>query len=285
MYISRRAPKKRKTRRKLLIWETVLALLLAMLTGFALEEPEDAPLPAAIVFRGQLYAAPPGKTAIESLGLLGLEAGPEDVLSLPQDAVLMPGSLLRVDRVQQRQEVYTQVLSAETQYLPDPAAPLGQESVLQEGSPGELRCTALTQYVNGIPTGSTVTQRELIRPPEDRIVSVGVRQDPEAADISGGQIRLPNGLTLSYTGALSLSASAFPGGEFQNQSSVPVGSLSADPSVIPPGTRVFVAADDFTYGIAIAQPGISGNRIELHFPTSRECMEFGQRACTVYFLG
>ena len=42
------------------------------------------------------------------------------------------------------------------------------------------------------------------------------------------------------------------------------------------------------YGIAAAEDcggDIKGDRMDLYMPTFEECMQFGRRRCTIYFLG
>ena len=64
-----------------------------------------------------------------------------------------------------------------------------------------------------------------------------------------------------------------------------------DPRFIPFGTRMFIITDDgeYIYGIGTAEDAgddnIVGSRIDLWFPTRDECIIFGYRSCTVYFLG
>ena len=68
------------------------------------------------------------------------------------------------------------------------------------------------------------------------------------------------------------------------------GTVAVDPSRIPYGTRMFIIANDgsYVYGIATAEDcggDIKGDRMDLYMPTYEQCMEFGRRVCTVYFLG
>ena len=67
--------------------------------------------------------------------------------------------------------------------------------------------------------------------------------------------------------------------------------MAVDPRFIPYGTRMFIITDDgeYVYGIATAEDAgdsnIVGNRIDLWFSTKAECIRFGYRECTIYFLG
>ena len=68
------------------------------------------------------------------------------------------------------------------------------------------------------------------------------------------------------------------------------GTVAVDPRYIPYGTRMFIVASDgsFLYGLAQAEDcggDIKGDRMDLYFPTFEDCITFGRRRCTVYFLG
>ena len=70
---------------------------------------------------------------------------------------------------------------------------------------------------------------------------------------------------------------------------VRVGTVAVDPTVIPYGTRMFIVTNDGTYiyGIGTAEDcggAIVGNELDLYFDTDAECWEFGVKGCTVYFL-
>ena len=71
---------------------------------------------------------------------------------------------------------------------------------------------------------------------------------------------------------------------------VHIGTVAVDPKVIPLGTRMFIVSDDgwYVYGISTAEDtgsSIKEMKIDLYFPTVKECREFGRRGVTVYFLG
>ena len=60
--------------------------------------------------------------------------------------------------------------------------------------------------------------------------------------------------------------------------------------IIPYGSRMFIVSNDgvYIYGVAVAEDcggAIKGDRIDLYLPTYEECVEFGRRTCTIYFLG
>ena len=51
---------------------------------------------------------------------------------------------------------------------------------------------------------------------------------------------------------------------------------------------IMAANGSYIYGIAVAEDcggDIKGDRMDLYMPTYEQCMAFGRRVCTVYFLG
>ena len=59
--------------------------------------------------------------------------------------------------------------------------------------------------------------------------------------------------------------------------------IAVDPSVIPLGTRVNIAGYG-TYIAADTGGAIKGNRIDIHFNTVQECLNFGRRNVKVQIL-
>jgi 3D (Asp-Asp-Asp) domain-containing protein len=53
---------------------------------------------------------------------------------------------------------------------------------------------------------------------------------------------------------------------------------------------MFIISNDgvYIYGVAVAEDcggAIKGDRIDLYMPTYEDCVQFGRRTCTIYFLG
>lgn len=191
-----------------------------------------------------------------------------------------------------RQEVYTQVLPARTVYCPDQSLPAGTELVLSPGQDGQLQCTAEVEYRSGREISRTILNQEFICQSEDRIVAHGEQQHT-GISLRPHALLLPDGRAFPYTHSLRIHAGAFPqqagssSFTLEDGTALCIGIAAANPAVIPPGTRLFVLAEDGTpYGLVQT---IASSRqipgIELYFPTPTECLDFGEQMCTVFFLG
>ena len=240
-----------------------------------------------------------GETVGALLARLNLSYSPTDVLSLPPEAETFDGMELSVAKVVHLEQTYTAVIPREVVYCTDASLPQGSETVLTEGSDGEMLCTASVTYINGEETQRTVLSEKVTVGPVDRIIALGTGPDEDTQKeigeilIEDGTITLPTGEVLTYTDMIVSLATAYcDKGLTATGTQARVGAIAVDPSVIPYGTRMFIISQDgeYVYGIATAEDTgseehIYGTRIDLHYDTYRECIQFGARNCLVFFLG
>lgn len=242
------------------------------------------------------------ETVGELFQRLNLAVSGEDVISHGLEEAVYDGMELRIDRIVTRQETYTVVVAHSVTYCDDPSVPEGMEEVLTEGADGEMICTALVTYINGVESEREVLTETITRAPVAEIVGVGSGTcadsvDPDAMPIiEDGYITLPTGEVLTYTDTATIRATAYThtdaGCDFVTATGTTVhwGTVAVDPRYIPYGTRMFIVSNDgeYVYGIAVAEDcggDIKGDRMDLYMPTHAECMQFGRRTCTLYFLG
>lgn len=243
-----------------------------------------------------------GETVGELLSRLNLGITGEDEVSHGLDALTYDGMELRIDRRTVRQEVYTKVIPHEVKRCRDASIPEGAEEVLIEGVDGEMQCVASVTYLNGAELQRTLVSETVTRTPVTEIIGEGageslLKTDPEALPVIGdGYITLPTGEVLTYYKTDTIRATAYthtdPGCSLLTAtgSTVHWGTVAVDPRYIPYGTRMFIMASDgsYVYGLAEAEDcggDIKGDRMDLYMPTTQQCMEFGRRRCTIYFLG
>lgn len=217
------------------------------------------------------------------------------------DTPVSDGLELTISRMTYTTEVYTTALPYGEVRYQDSTLPAGTEVVLTEGREGQMECTANVVYEGSREVSRTIASQTMIEHPVDRVIAVGTGAAQNTATQGGliigdGMIITPDGQVLTYTGTYVVEATAYThtdeGCDFWTSTGthVRVGTVAVDPRYIPYGTRMFIVSNDgtYVYGIATAEDcggDIKGDRIDLYYPTSYECYQFGRRDCTIYFLG
>ena len=163
-----------------------------------------------------------------------------------------------------------------------------------------MLCTADVVYRDGVEISRTVLQETVVQQPVDQVIAVGTGSTEETVAqglvIGKGTITLPTGEVLAYSDSMQVKATAYThtdaGCDFitATGTTARIGTIAVDPTVIPYGTRMLTLSNDgkYVYGIATAEDcggSIKGDRVDLYYPTHDECIQFGIRSCTVYFLG
>ena len=245
----------------------------------------------------EMEVASLGETVEALLTRLNLPWGEGDEISAPLDQQTFDGMELTVSNVIQKEQVYTGIVPYETVYRDDAALAVGETAVITEGINGTSTCTALVTYINGEETGRVILSEKVIEAPVSEVVAVGIGEAAATASqmpiIGENTITLPTGEVLPYTKVITSLATAYcDKGLTATGTQARVGAIAVDPRRIPYGTRLFIMSEDgeYIYGVATAEDTgsrdhIVGTRIDLHFDTKRECIQFGARDCLVYFLG
>ena len=247
-----------------------------------------------------------GETVGSLLATLNIVLEPEDTITHDLNEQTHDGMSICIRQVITRTETYTTAIPHETNRYRNASLPTGTEQVLTEGRDGEMLCTADVTYVNGQEVSRMVLEQTVIQSAVEEVIAVGtgdaeameaVSTDPNALPIIGDDyIILPTGEVLTYTGTAQVRATAYTHTDAgcdlitATGSTVHIGTVAVDPRYIPYGTRMFIVANDgsYVYGISEAEDcggAIKGDRVDLYFPTYEQCMEFGWRTCTIYFLG
>ena len=243
------------------------------------------------------------ETVASLLKRLNIQVDGSTAVSAPLEMTVTEGMKITVTRSVQNTETYTAAIPYEITYCYDTTLPAGQESVVTEGVDGLLLCTANVVYLDGQETSRTVLEQTVIRQPVNKVVAVGTGTDIPVSKfsdrglvITDDQIILPTGEVLTYTGTMQAKGTAYTHTDAgcdmytATQTVVHIGTVAVDPRVIPWGTRMFIVSNDgaYIYGVSTAEDcgsSIKNDRIDLYFPTRGECLEFGVRDCTIYFLG
>lgn len=240
-----------------------------------------------------------GESVEQLLRRLNLSWDQGDLISVPLDNETFDGMELTIASVIRQEQTYTEILAHETVRCSDATLPAGEERVLTEGVDGQVVCSAVVTYINGRESERQVLSQQVVTQPVTEVVAVGTgeaeasREETRMPIIGEDTITLPTGEVLTYTGVITSSATAYcDKGKTAIGTEARVGAIAVDPRVIPYGTRMFIISEDgeYVYGIATAEDTgsrkhIIGTRIDLHFDTRAECIQFGNRDCLVFFLG
>ena len=255
-----------------------------------------------LIYRGEpIRVTSTGETVMELLDRLGLEIGRQDTLSPSPDTLISDGMTIRVDTSLTRQETYTATIPHETLFCADASLPEGTQEVLVEGRDGELLCTAEVSYLNSQEVERKILSENQTIAPITEVIAQGtaVPSEPEGSDmpiIHDGYILMPSGEVLTYYKTDNVTATGYTHTDAgcdmitSTGTTVRYGTAAVDPRFIPYGTRMLIVSHDGQryYGIATAEDcggAIKRDRMDLYFPTYEECIEFGRRRCTIYFLG
>ena len=242
-----------------------------------------------------------GETVGALLSRLGLDISSSDSLSHPLSAPVTDGMELVIDHTVTREETYTTTVPHETVYCSDASLLEGVEEIHVQGRDGELLCTATVTYVNGLETSRKITRQKQTIAPVTEIVGQGVAKSEPAESqdmpvIRDGYIIMPSGEILTYYKTDYVTATGYTHTDAgcdmitSTGTTVHYGTVAVDPRFIPYGTRMLIVSHDGQryYGIATAEDcggAIKRDRMDLYFPTYQECIQFGRRRCTIYFLG
>ncbi|HAQ42158.1 MAG TPA: hypothetical protein DCM73_15885 [Clostridiales bacterium] len=167
------------------------------------------------------------------------------------------------------------------------------EQVVQEGSDGMKKSVYQKCYVDGKLTSKNLEEEIVYIDPVDEIIEVGTKEYETVA--SRGGVRSSDELDMVAT-AYDLSYESTgknPGDPYYgitaSGTKAQPGTVAVDPSVIPLGTKLYIASTDgspdYGYATALDTGGaIKGNRIDLFMESGTDANNFGIRQVKVYIL-
>ncbi len=213
-----------------------------------------------------------------------------------------PISIVRVDK--KVKEVEKSIPYKEEEQSDD-SLEKGQTKVISEGKEGKLVEKHEITLENGKESDRSVIEEKVLEDSEARIVAIGTKEpevvtlaeskpkekssskpkeepkeETKSSEPSGGKTftMTATAYTASCNGCSGITATGIDLNANPNMKVIAV-----DPSVIPLGTKVWVEG----YGEAIAGDtggSITGNRIDIHVPSSSEAHNFGFQTVTVKIL-
>lgn len=215
------------------------------------------------------------------------------------DEITSDGDRIEVVAVDEQYDVQTESVPFETEYDEDDTLPEGETKVKSEGVEGVKTLTYKVIAKDGAEVSRELISEEITDAPQNKVIlkgtkkAVSVSDSSKAATESGGTIA-----GHKYSRKITMRATAYSTHPSENGgytvsamgNQLGHGIVAVDPSVVPLGSKVYVAAADgsWAYGIASAEDtggAIKGNKIDLCYEgTVSEVNQFGVRDCVVYIL-
>ena len=224
------------------------------------------------------------------------EQPPQPEQSAPQQ----PAQQTETEQItEHRMEAYLVPVPFSVVYCDDPTLPEGQQEVLFEGVPGQKELRAEAVYVNGSLESLGLVESVQVTEPTCQVVAVGtgeqIGQERRFPLTGDGVLVTASGEYFYYTHHDTYNATAYTSwldgttGTTATGTQARVGAIAVDPRVIPYGTRMYIVSVDgqVVYGVATAEDcggAIKGKIVDLFFDTYEECVAFGRRDVTIYFL-
>lgn len=258
---------------------------------------------------GSETAAVTKSTVAEAVEEAGYMLNEGDKLIPSGDTQVTEGMLIRIIRVNTTNETVTETIEFDVKYVDDSSMQKGEEKVTSEGQNGEKELIYQIETKDGVESSRTLIEEKIIKEPQDKVIAVGtavptpepqVKKADKSSSVSSKAVEDKSAGTIngmSYKKKITVTATAYTdspsenGGHTTTAMGTPLrkGVIAVDPSVIPLGTSVYVAAPDgsWSYGKAVAQDtggAIKGNKIDLCIPSASEMRAFGRKTAVVYIL-
>lgn len=173
------------------------------------------------------YVSLAAQNVQEALDLRDIELGAQDRINVPLDQQLKNNAQIQIDRVENTEVIETVPFDAEPTYVDDPEAPAGDETVVEEGTPGTKEVTRTVTTVNGQEESSTVINEVELTAAKPATISRGTKTvaansvwDQLAQCESGGNWAINTG--NGFSGGLQFHPQtwlAYGGGSFSGEAS------------------------------------------------------------------
>lgn len=216
-------------------------------------------------------------TTEELLKELGIKLNQADKTNLELRASIENGQKITITRRSEEVKVAEESIPFQTERQPDANLYTGTEKVLTSGVEGKAKITTKIVLENGKEVDRK-EERTVVSEPVNQVVSYGTQQRPIVVASRGG-----SNLTASQVLTMAASAYSMPGARTATGGAAGPGTIAVDPNVIPLGTKLYI--EGYGYGVASDVGGsIKGNRIDIHFDTREQALQFGRRAVKVHIL-
>lgn len=218
------------------------------------------------------------------------------------DEIYTDGNIIELVQVDVTDDVATESIPFDVEYIEDDTLPAGETRVSSEGEEGLREIVHNVTFKNGVETGRELVSDNVTVEPKNKVIAKGTKTTkvtPPSASPSAKASDTGNTIAgMSYSKKITMTATAYSthpsenGGYTVSAMGNPLGHgiVAVDPNVIPLGSKVYVTSADgsWSYGVASAEDtggAIKGSKIDLCYEGSvSEVNQFGRRDCVVYIL-
>ena len=130
------------------------------------------------------YLSTPGKTVGDVLKDSGVKLGEHDRVLPGAGETVSAGMTVKIDRVEENEVTGDEEFDVPANYVDDPEAPEGEETVVEEGAPGKRTVTRKIVTVDGHETENTILHEKEIAPATPATIKRGTKSNdaPAVAD-------------------------------------------------------------------------------------------------------
>jgi len=195
----------------------------------------------------------------------------------------------RTERISDKIEVVNIEIPFDTQYVESDTLLPGQSEIQEKGENGILRQVVKTFEADGKIIDQQVRSSSEFKSPKQEVILRNSKPIPKKkVTIQNSMPVVQEGLDLAkmnigLTLNVESTAYTYTGNKTVTGVEPREGLIAVDPKVIAMGSKVYV--EGYGYAIAADTGGaILGNRIDVFFPTLRQCIDWGRKSVHVYVL-
>lgn len=229
------------------------------------------------------------ETVSDFLKAKGISYDALDVITPALNEEVSEGMTITIARIRKVTVEETVDIPYETLYQINDRLAKDTQQVVRAGEVGKKAQTVSIYLRDGKEVSREIEGETVVKAPVAEIVDVGTNENVVIA---------PDGTAYSYSKVITCKATAYDDSFASNGhwgaitatgKALQFGMVAVDPKVIPLGSRLYIETPDqsWVYGYAVAEDtggAIKGNRIDLFYPSTSTCMQFGRREVNVYVL-
>ena len=193
------------------------------------------------------------------------------------------------ERISNKIEIVDQEIPYDTRYVESDKLLPGKSEMQEKGEKGIVRQVVKTFEAGGQIIDQQVQSSIELKNPKQEVILQNSKPVPKKKVVIQNSLSTAEeGLELakmniSLTLNVEATAYTYTGNKTATGVEPREGLIAVDPKVIAMGSKVYI--EGYGYAIAADTGGaIRGNRIDVFFPTLRQCMDWGRRSVHIYVL-